>query len=333
MHFRASVIKVLLGVMCIMFNAPLVKGNEVRQYIQYIQSENFKQLENELSQLEKSKEKNTDGMYSFYQTVNRLGEDLARDPESSLELLNKWCQQSPSYLSHLVRGIFYTDFAWAERGSKYSNKVLPEVWQSFKGGLELARKDLEQAAALNTQSAEPWIALEIVYRGLSMPEGVAQSFERAIAIDPNHYNAYSMMLVAKMEKWFGSHQEMFEFANKSYDAHRDDPVFAFLLIVANDELAKRTAFQTDGKRSDYYKIPVNYTKVRSLIDEVLRSYPNSLRAQSWSVTIDYMVGKHAEALKQMEAMGNDVDEDVWGKKSSFLETKAWLERQRSKGVF
>lgn len=315
------------------FIPPLSWAIDARAYIQDVQSENFSHLEEELTKLEASKQKDNDGMYVFHRTINRIAYDLSLDPEPSLALLNKWCGQKRSYLSFLIRGIFYTEFAWADRGSKYADKVLPEAWSVFKDRLLLSQKDLQQAAQLDPDSAEPWIALMLTFRGLSLPEDVAASFEKAVAIDKNHFNAYHMMLIAKMEKWFGSNEEMFEFARKTYEEHKDDPVFALLVIQSNDELAKRMALRNDGKRSDYYKIPVNYTAVRSLIDEVLRVYPGSIKAMTWSATIEYFVGNYAAAYKETQAMGNEVDEDIWGKKDSYLQTKTWLQRQKDKGVF
>lgn len=306
---------------------------ETREYVQYIQSREFSDLENELTKLENSKAKDSDGMSVFHRTINRISYDLSLDPRSSLGLLDQWCAQRPSYFSYLLRGNFYIDFAWADRGPKFSDKVLPEVWDVFKSRLELGRDDLLKAAELNPVSAEPWIALMTAYRGLSAPLKIEECFQKAVAIDPNHFAAYHMMMTAKMEKWFGTNEEMFDFARKTYEEHKDDPVFAFLMIQANDETAKRAALLNDGKRSDYYKIPVNYKSVRSLIDDILRVYPRSIKAMSWSVTIDYFNEKYADVLRQMGEMGDQVDEDAWGKKDTFLQTKAWLQRQKDKGLF
>ncbi len=328
---RISGVCVVIAVFVL--SVPSVWALETRQYVQYIQSESFSLLEDELTRLENSKEKDTDGMSVFHRTMNRISYDLSLDPEPSLVLLNKWCEQRQSYLSYLLRGVFYIDFAWADRGNKFADKVLPEAWDAFKKRLELGRDDLLKAAELNPNSAEPWVALMTAYRGLSAPLKIEECFQKATAIDPKHFGAYQMMLTAKMEKWFGTNEEMFEFARKTYGEHKDDPVFAFLLIEANDELAKRMALRSDGKRSDYYKVPVNYTAVRSLIDEVRRVYPKSLKAMTWSATIEYFVGNYAAAFKETQSMGNEVDEDIWGKKDSYLQTKAWLQRQKDKGVF
>lgn len=313
--------------------SPEVWPAQTREYVQQIQSGQFSALEEVLTATEIAREKDTDGMYVFHRVMNRISYDLAKDPESSLELLNKWCQEKDSYLSYLMRGLFYADFAWADRGAKYADKVLPEAWQSFKERLALSQQDLEKAASLNANSAEPWIALEMVYRGLGLPLKVEESFQKAVWIDKGHYNAYHMMLIARMEKWFGSHQEMFAFANQSYDEHKDDPVFALLVVEANDELAKRTALVSGGKRSDYHTIPVNYNKVKSLLDEVLKVYPRSRKALSWSATIEYFNGHYSRVLDLMDQMGDEVDEDIWGKKDTYLQTKVWLQKQHAKGVF
>ncbi len=306
---------------------------ETREYVQYIQSRDFSALDDELTKLENSKAKDTDGMSVFHRTINRISYDLSLDPQTSLGLLDQWCAQRPSYLSYLLRGNFYIDFAWADRGNKFSDKVLPQAWEVFKNRLELGRDDLLKAAELNSASAEPWIALMTAYRGLSAPLKIEECFQKAVAIDPKHFAAYHMMMTAKMEKWFGTNEEMFDFARKTYEEHKDDPVFAFLMIQANDETAKRAALLSDGKRSDYYKIPINYKAVRSLIDEILRVYPRSIKALTWSATIEYFLGNYAAAYKATEAMGNEVDEDIWGKKDSYLQTKAWLQRQKDKGMF
>lgn len=326
-------ILLLFVMMAVLIHAPMAGAVDARPYVQALQSENFAQLVGDLTNLENSKAKDTDGMYVFHRTVNSFAYDLSLDPEVSLKLLNQWCEQKPSYLSHLVRGVFYSDFAWADRGNKYADKVLTEAWPVFQERLLLSKADLLKAAELNPASAEPWIALIVTYRGLSLPEEVAASFEKAIAIDKNHFNAYHMMMIAKMEKWFGSNEEMFEFARKSYEEHKSDPVFGFLVIQANDELAKRIALQSNTKRSDYYKIPVNYTAVKALIDEILSVYPQSVKAWTWSATIEYFVGNYAAAYKASQSMGDNVDEDIWGKKASYMQTKAWLERQHDKGVF
>lgn len=305
---------------------------ETREYVDLLHAGNFSKVEEELTNLINAKEKDTDGMYAYHRLLNRISDDLAQDPESSIEILNKWCDEKNSFLAYLLRGKFYADFAWEDRGGKFAKDVLPEAWAVFKERLALSQKDLEHAAQLNPASAEPWVALMMTYRGLGLPLNVEESFQKAAALDNNHYGAYLMMLTAKMQKWFGSHEEMFDFARKAHDEHKDDPVFAFLLIEANDELASRMAGE-GGKRSDYYKQPVNYKAVRSLIDEILQVYPKSIKAMSWLVTVEYFNGNYPEVFKWMEQMGDQVDEDIWGKKESFLQTKAWLERQHAKGVF
>lgn len=304
-----------------------------QHYVELILSKKFTQLETELTQLENSKKKNTDGIYVFFQATRDIGEDLARDPESSLTVLNVWCEQKNSYLSYLSRGRFYLEFAWADRGKQFANEVLPEVWHIFEDRLKLAQKDLEQAAVLNSNSAEPYIALMSVFRGLSLPEKIEENFNKAVFLDKNHLGAYSVMLPAKMEKWFGSNEAMFAFAEKSYQEHKDDPAFVFLLLTSYDELASRLALQTNGERSDYYNIPGNYDKVRSLCDQVLQAYPNSIKAQTYLAVINFFTGRYKEILEQIKVMGEDVDEGVWGSRESYLKTKAWLEQQHSKGQF
>ena len=119
-----------------------VAAQETRHYVQSIQSEDFSELEGQLTNLAQADEKDTDGMSIFHRTLNRISNDLALDPESSAKLLDKWCLQKPSHVSFLIRGLFYIEYAWNERGSNYADKVLPEVWQTFKDRLWLARNDL-----------------------------------------------------------------------------------------------------------------------------------------------------------------------------------------------
>ncbi|MDP2653427.1 MAG: hypothetical protein Q8Q08_05280 [Candidatus Omnitrophota bacterium] len=321
------------GVLFLMFFMVSGSAETSQTYVSLIQSKNFFEAERQLTELENSKLKNADGNYVFYQTIREISKDLALDPDASLPALNTWCGQSSHlYLPFLIRGRFYKDFAWADRGTTFADKVLPEAWPVFKERLALAKKDLSEAAGLNPQSAEPWVALMAVDLGLGDYENLEKSFNEAVKLDKDHYGSYYVMLQSKMEKWGGSNEEMFEFARSAYRKGDGNPAFGFLLLEAHDEMASRRKSATDGKKQDYYQRPEIYEEMRGIVDAILKEYSQSVRALNWSAKIDYFAGKYAEALRQLELLEDAVDEDVW-KRDFVMKTKAWLNSQRAMGKF
>jgi hypothetical protein len=148
-----------------------------------------------------------------------LLESVQRTPEltvfyQALEpiLSANWPSQSFVYL---LRGIYYTHYAWQGRSTAFGDKVTDEQWTLFEERLVAAETALNRAWELNPR--DPRIACRMITVELGQGQGrprMEMWFKRATDLDPNYPPAFSAKLYYLEPKWYGSPQDMIEFGRE-----------------------------------------------------------------------------------------------------------------------
>lgn len=157
------------------------------------------------------------------------------DTEVFLSTLNQWVEAKPeSHYARLVRGNFYNAYAWKFRGGGYANTVTGDGWQRFERYLNLAKRDLDQAHAMNPNDPEASNKMIDTANGLGMSDAdIRGYYERAIEINPLHYEARFQYMHVSRPIWGGSIRKVFKIA-RSAEKHFDEfPHLAWLLYSAH----------------------------------------------------------------------------------------------------
>jgi hypothetical protein len=135
--------------------------------------------------------------------------------------------------AHLLRGTYDVSWAWHARGNGRAKTVTAEQFAVFFERLRRAEQDLMLAARLEPGDPAPWTRLLTSGRGLQIekPELLAR-FAQVQRREPGLYPAHTTVLQFLCAKWYGSHEEMFEFARgASAGAPDGSPLHALLSIA------------------------------------------------------------------------------------------------------
>jgi len=132
--------------------------------------------------------------------------------------LDEWVKERPGqYLPLLFRGDFKVHWAWRARGGRRAAYVADEQFKVFFARLEMARQDLEAAAALAPADEAGAFAFMIpMAMGLQWPkDAVLQIYHEAQRRRPWHQLVHVSMVQVLAPKWSGSLEEMFALARST----------------------------------------------------------------------------------------------------------------------
>jgi hypothetical protein len=170
----------------------------------------------------------------------------------------------------LVKARLMVDDAWAIRTGARAEHVSKEQFQAFHSLLGDAIPVIEKAARLNPADPVPWQIALTHACGLQAPRHVFDSYlmevmDRA----PDHYPSHGAALQYLCAKWFGSHEEMFDFAEGV--AERAEPGSLLHALPLEAVTEYRLANETSEAKG-----PVPPARIRSAIDravELSARYP------------------------------------------------------------
>ena len=172
----------------------------------------------------------------------------------------------------LVRGEYAVKKAWEVRGSGGGGEVTPEGWKGFAGWLKAARADLEEAWQLRPELPDAAARLVTVNGGLVSTRGVKELddlriwFDRAVAAECDHPEAYSRYLWFARPRWQGSIREMRAFAEECYNTKRFDTFAPYyyvrsLLTVSEEQY---------GRWQDVFIEDCVFEKSREVLNAILK---------------------------------------------------------------
>ncbi len=145
--------------------------------------------------------------FRYSQHIRSLGNfGYGDDPEALWAILDAWVEHSPeSHLPYLVRGVFAIDYAWYYRGNTLAHRVTDRGWEGFRRYLDQAQQDLEHSLALKPEDIEAAAAMMTVASAAGLGDDVMESyFQKTMAVNPLHRNAYMTKLNFAQPKWGGS---------------------------------------------------------------------------------------------------------------------------------
>ena len=204
-----------------------------------------------------------------------------------------------------VMADFHTSHAWDGRGLGFADRVTPDESKLMEERLAVAQVAAEEAWRLD--NANSFAARAMMKIELGQGEGTPRMetwFRRAMAADPDCYDACARKLHYLEPKWYGSAEEMAAFGRECLATKRFDAGLPLILIEAHLKAARYT--KDDYLREpqhDYFKDPRVWDDVKAVYEPYLKRYPDSLYHRTRYMQLAAWAGQWATARSQVDAMG------------------------------
>lgn len=151
-----------------------------------------------------------------------IGDVVAAEPHSTLPLL--------------VQGCHAVYWAWEARGAARAADTSEEQFRAFRRRLRLAEDCLDEVVARDPDDTTAWTFLVTSARGRQVDrEEAMHRFTQVVRRHPTHQIAHQQMLQFLCRKWFGSHEEMFDFARTAAKSAPGGSLLPELIAVAHIE--------------------------------------------------------------------------------------------------
>ncbi|MFJ4838377.1 hypothetical protein [Streptomyces sp. NPDC088746] len=133
--------------------------------------------------------------------------------------LDSWLEESPEDPDAvLVKADQYICQAWQIRTGARAKHVEADQFRAFHAVLRDSVPVISAAAELNPDDPVPWRVALTQARGIQAPRDVFDTYlAEANARDPHHEGCHTQALQYLCDKWYGSHEEMFAFAERAAD--------------------------------------------------------------------------------------------------------------------
>lgn len=231
--------------------------------------------------------------------VQQLG-DAAADDDAPLK---DW-RASGSADAAAVHAQGLVALAWQIRTGQTTEHVSNDQWAGFFRVLEEAEEAARAAAEAAPEDPTPWYTMLTVARGRQYEnDAFREVWAELVARDPLHRQGHEQALQYWCAKWFGSHEQMFAFAD---EAVTKAPKLAGLTLVAAHEAEEKdvTAWKSDrtGHALDV---------VLPWLDGEGRDHPANRRDRAYAAKALVAHGRFDEAVEQFKVLGEHADALVW----------------------
>ncbi|MFJ5265667.1 hypothetical protein ACIQAC_34935 [Streptomyces sp. NPDC088387] len=202
--------------------------------------------------------------------------------------------------------------AWEIRTAARARYVSQEQFQAFHTVLRDAVPVLRVAADLNFEDPVPWRVFISLAMGLGAPRDVFDEYlARGRAADPYHVGLHARAVQYLAQKWYGSHAEMFAFAESAAAAAPEGSPLRGLPLYAVTEYALE-------HKAGIGKGPVAWSRIEGLVEAGLelsaRFEPHDRRAAGFRNHLALALirsDREAEALDVFRLIGTDARTFPW----------------------
>ncbi|MFD5784299.1 hypothetical protein [Streptomyces sp. NPDC126933] len=244
--------------------------------------------------------------------VPRLAESALHNPG----WLDGWLAQDPDDPDAvLVKADLRVKQAWEIRTGARAKDVPKDQFQAFFALLDDAAPVIGAAAELNPADPVPWQVALTHARGSQAPREVFDAYwTEATLRAPHHYGCHLAAMQYLCDKWYGSHEEMFDFAERAAQGalpgsklHALPLLAAVEYEVVADRAGRGTA---DG--------PIGRARIDTAIERALTlsagsppGDPEAAGVRNHLALMLILAGRHDEALEQFRAVGVQATELPW----------------------
>jgi hypothetical protein len=194
------------------------------------------------------------------------------------------------YTTWLLKGRAFIDMAWHARGSGWAYTVSDKGWEHFNERLATAEEALEHAWKLN--SKDPEIAHQMMTVMLGQGGGRDRMelwFNRAMALDPNDYDACSKKLYYLEPKWYGSREAMLDFGRECVQNTNWAGRVPLVLVDAHWNFCR--GYIDKSKQTNYWKQPDVWTDIKSAYDRFFQLNTNTIGYYEYYAWYAYQAGQ------------------------------------------
>lgn len=225
---------------------------------------------------------------------------------------------------------FYRDYAWDARGRGFADQVNEENFELMAERLEPAAMAAEEAWTIDNNNSFACRAM----LGIELGQGEGRErmetwFKRAMAADPDSYDACMNKLQYLEPKWYGADvNDMLAFGRECLAGGNWDVGLPLVLIDAHLAAARYTAdgYQPRPSPAYFRDDPQAWADVKQVYDEYLRRLPDSLYHRSRYAQIAAWAGQWAEADEQFKAMGDKISYGYFRTGTKYRAARAEVEQ-------
>jgi hypothetical protein len=251
-----------------------------------------------------------------YFMLTLYGKDKVRYPRV-YEKLEKNFPKGPEYeaMDLLLKGHAYSDMAWQAKGNSRTNGASNEGGQLFEERLKTAAGALTRAWELDPN--EPRIAMAMMRVEFGQHEGRPRMelwFRRAMALDPNCYDACVAKLKYLDPKWGGSSRAMLEFGRECVTNKNWGGNVPLTLFEAHRMLCD--GLTNASMKSFYWRIPNVWLDVQNSYERYFEVNPTDTK----SLTIYSLFAFETGHWREFNAMASKIDPadyEMFGGKEKF----------------
>ncbi|WP_186357164.1 hypothetical protein [Streptomyces sp. SLBN-118] len=225
--------------------------------------------------------------------------------------LEDWLAKSPGDPDAvLVKADLCIQQAWEIRTGSRARHVSEDQFRAFFALLEDAAPVIAAAAELNPTDPVPWEVALTHSRGIQAPRDVFDAYwAKAVARAPHHYGCHATALQYLCDKWYGSHEEMFDFAERAAAGALPGSKLHALPLLAAVEYEVVSGGSTEDGPIDRARVEAAVTRAQALSgwyehgDPEAAGFRNHLAlmlifAERWNEALDVFraIGVHAREL-------------------------------------
>ncbi|MFE3585988.1 hypothetical protein ACFXOY_00545 [Streptomyces niveus] len=241
--------------------------------------------------------------------VPRLAESALHSPG----WLDAWLAESPRDPDAvLVKAEHCVQQAWEIRTGARASSVSRDQFQAFFALLDDAVPVIGAAAELNPTDPVPWQVALTHARGSQAPREVFDAYwEEATARAPHHYGCHVSAMQYLCDKWYGSHGEMFDFAERAAGEALPGSKLHALPLLAAVEYDVVADGGNGGAGIERSRIHAALKRAQELSDAYPQGDPEVAGVRNHLALMLVLADRHGEALEQFRAVGSHATQYPW----------------------
>ncbi|MFC9748123.1 hypothetical protein [Streptomyces niveus] len=241
--------------------------------------------------------------------VPRLAESALHSPG----WLDAWLAESPRDPDAvLVKAEHCVQQAWEIRTGARASSVSRDQFQAFFALLDDAVPAIGAAAELNPTDPVPWQVALTHARGSQAPREVFDAYwAEATARAPHHYGCHVSAMQYLCDKWYGSHGEMFDFAERAAGEALPGSKLHALPLLAAVEYDVVADGGNGGAGIERSRIHAALKRAQELSDAYPQGDPEVAGVRNHLALMLVLADRHGEALEQFRAVGAHATQYPW----------------------
>ncbi|GAB3974873.1 DUF4034 domain-containing protein [Plantactinospora veratri] len=240
---------------------------------------------------------------------------VCADVDGVQDWIGEWIAAEPhSTLPVLVRGCHGVYWAWEARGGATAEHTSQSQFKGFFDRLRMAENCLDEVVERDPDDTTAWTFLVTAARGRQVGrEEAMRRFAQVVARHPTHLTAHQQMLQFLCKKWFGSTEEMFDFARTAAAKAPAGSLLHELVVVAHIE---HWLGLPSEEKDPYIMSPAVRAELRAAAEQSIW-HPEHRRRPGWaspynSFALAFSFAEdYPAAAAVFDAIGDSVTEWPW----------------------